>query len=73
MVICPRCPKQGPNRLKTCAKQGMVLRAERLLRLQCLLSFLSLLPGACEKLKEHAIARAADKRRVSFPDLHNIN
>ena len=42
------------NGLKTCPKQGMVLRAKRLkLRLRGV-SFRSLQPGACKKLKERA-------------------
>ena len=47
-----------------CPKQGMVLRAERLKP--------RLRPRAApyERLKEFA---TADKPRVSFPDLHNMN
>ena len=83
MVFWPRCPKTGYtiwlasvlNRFRTCPKRGMVLRAERLKPRLRAVSFFSspATSGWALWEVERACAWAADKRRVSFPDLRNIN
>ena len=61
------------DRVWFCPKQGMVLRAERLKhRLQAVTFFSSPATWALREV-ERASDLAADKERVSFPDLHNIN
>ena len=63
------CPKQ----VKACPKQGMVLQAERLQPRLRGVSFFSWLATRGLREVERACDRPADKRRASFPELHNIN
>ena len=61
------------DRVWFCPKQGMVLRAESLKhRLQAVTFFSSPATWALREV-ERASDFAADKQRVSFPDLHNLN